>query len=123
MMEMEGVTVGGALRVLYRRYDFGNGWGGTEHPEMVCPEFWQTCCDFGSDTDEVTSCTPTPGPADAACYANNCCGFPTPSSGEAPECAVSMNSCECSWWDYEDDYYVYCEGLGTTGGSCHCEIY
>jgi hypothetical protein len=30
--EMEGVTVGGALRVLYSHYDLGNGWEGIDHP-------------------------------------------------------------------------------------------
>ena len=30
--EMEGVEIGGTLRVLYSHYDLGNGWEGIDHP-------------------------------------------------------------------------------------------
>jgi hypothetical protein len=30
--QLEGVETGGVLRVLYSRYDLGNGWEGIDHP-------------------------------------------------------------------------------------------
>jgi hypothetical protein len=30
--EMEGIEIGGVLRVLYSHYDLGNGWEGVDHP-------------------------------------------------------------------------------------------
>jgi len=30
--EMEGIEIGGVLRVLYSHYDIGNGWEGVDHP-------------------------------------------------------------------------------------------
>ena len=29
---MEGIEIGGTLRVLYSHYDLGNGWEGVDHP-------------------------------------------------------------------------------------------